>query len=141
MTVLCSRITCLSSQLTPFKPVISLNFSLSTYLAVIIILCRLVALMSVKRAGIKSGSLEPILFKKKCNQIEIIRFFNLMGTSDILAFATSTSATSATFTSSAYVCVCNLNSLLCHYLTPCEIVLLPLLFVCSASIYPVGIVS
>lgn len=138
MTVLCSRITCLSSQLTPFNPVISLNFSLSTYLAVIIILCLLVASMSVKRADIKSGCLEPIRCKKKCNQIEIIRFFNLIGTSDILAFATSTFAT---FASSAYVCVCNLNSLLCHYLTPCEIVLLPLLFVCSASIYPVGIVS
>lgn len=138
MTCLCSRITCLSSQLTPFRPVISLNFNLWTYLAVIIILCRLVALMSVKMSDRKSGYLEPILFKKKCNQIEIMMFFNLAGTSDILAFTTSTTTT---FTSSAYVCVCNLNSLLCHYLTPCEIVLLPLLFVYSASIYPVGAVS
>ena len=141
MTVLCSRITFLSSQLTPFILVISLNFSLQIYLAVIIILCRLVALMSVKMADRKSGCLEPILFKKKCNQIEIIRFFNLAGTSDILAFASSTTTTSITFASSAYICVCNLNSLLCHYLTPCEIVLLPLLFVCSALIYPVGTVS
>ena len=134
MTCLCSRITCLSSQLTPFKPVISLNFNLSTYLAVIIILCRLVALISVKRADRKSECLEPILFKKKCNQIEIIRFFNLAGTSDILAFATSTTTTSSSFTSSAYICRCNFYCLFCHYLAPCEIVLLPLLFVCSASI-------
>ena len=52
--------------------------------------------MSVKRADKKSGCLEPILFKKKCNQIEIIRFFNLVGTSDILAFTTSTTTTFAT---------------------------------------------
>ena len=138
MTCLCSRITFLSSQLTPFRPVISLNFSLQAYLAVIIILCRLEALMSVKRAGIKSGCLEPILFKKKCNQIEIIRFFNLAGTSDILAF---TSSTTTTFASSASICRYNFDCLLSHYLPPCEIVLLPLLFVCSASIYPVGTVS
>ena len=130
MTCLCSRITCLSSQLTPFRPAISLNFSLQIYLAVIIILCRLEALMSVKRADRKSGYLEPILFKKKCSQIEIIRFFNLAGTSDILAF---TSSTSTTFASSAYICRYNFDCLFCHYLTPCEIVLLPLLFVCSAS--------
>ena len=130
MTVLCSRITFLSSQLTPFIPVISLNFSLQIYLAVIIILCRLVALMSVKMADRKSGCLEPILFKKKCSQIEIIRFFNLAGTSDILAF---TSSTTTTFTSSASICRYNFDCLFCHYLPPCEIVLLPLLFVCSAS--------
>ena len=128
MTCLCSRITCLSSQLTPFKPVISLNFSLWTYLAVIIILWRSEALMSVKRADRKSWCLEPILFKKKCNQIEIIRFFNLIGTSDILAFATSTTTTFATFASSAYVCRYNFDCLFCHYLSPCVIVLSPEVF-------------
>ena len=125
MTCLCSRITCLSSQLTPFRPVISLNFSLWTYLAVIIILCRLLALMSVKRSDRKSGCLEPILFKKKCNQIEIIRFFNLAGTSDILALASSTTTT---FASSAYVCRYNFYCLFCHYLFPCVIVLSPEVF-------------
>ena len=128
MTVLCSLITCLSSQLTPFRPVISLNFSLRIYLEVIIILCRLVASMSVKRSDMKSGCLEPILFKKKCNQIEIIRFFNLIGTSDILAFATSTTTTFATFASSAYVCRYNFDCLFCHYLSPCVIVLSPEVF-------------
>lgn len=122
MTCLCSRITCLSSQLTPFKPVISLNFNLQAYLAVIIILCRSVALMSVKIADRKSGCLEPILFKKKCNQIEIIRFFNLAGTSDILAFATYTTTT---FASSASISVSDFNNLLSHYLIPCIIELSP----------------
>lgn len=122
MTCLCSRITCLSSQLMPFRPIISLNFNLRTYLDVIIILCRLEALMSVKRADKKSGCLEPILFKKKCNQIEIIRFFNLAGTSDILAFTTSTSTT---FASSASISVSDFNSLLSHYLIPCIIELSP----------------
>lgn len=125
MTVLCSRITCLSSQLMPFRPIISLNFNLRTYLDVIIILCRLVALMSAKRADKKSGCLEPILFKKKCNQIEIIRFFNLAGTSDILAFTTSTTTT---FASSAYVCRYNFYCLFRHYLPPCVIVLSPEVF-------------
>lgn len=125
MTILCSRITYLSSQLTPFRPVISLNFSLQAYLAVIIILCRLVALMSVKMSDRKSGYLEPILFKKKCNQIEIIRFFNLAGTSDILAFTTSTMTT---FASSAYVCRYNFYCLFRHYLPPCVIVLSPEVF-------------
>ena len=91
MTVLCSRITCLSSQLTPFRPVISLNLSLPMYLDEIIILCRLVALMSVKRADKNSGCLEPMCCKKKCNQIEMIRCFNLIGIDDILSFPDDTS--------------------------------------------------
>lgn len=128
MTVLCSRITCLSSQLTPFKSVISLNFNLSTYRAVIIIICRLEALMSVKRSYRKSGCLEPILFKKKCSQIEIISFFNLIGTCDVLAFASSTTTTFAAFAGSAYVCRYNFDCLFCHYLSPCVIVLSPEVF-------------
>lgn len=130
MTVLCSRITCLSSQLTPFRPVISLNLSLPIYLDEIIILCRFVALMSVKRADKNSGCLEPIRPKKKCNQIEIIRFFKLVGIDDILSFADDTTTT---FTCSSNISRSNFNCLFSHYLPPWLMMLFPISLSCFAS--------